>query len=89
MRMLNKILKQMKNKSLIIFVLCFSCNITPNVQRGQVWTKSFFVDNPFEKTQTDTLVIIDVKGNFVQYRTKNGIYSDRISFFEHNAKRIK
>lgn len=71
---------------LLCFVLC-ACN--PSVETGQIWVKSYFVDNPFKQTQTDTLYILEVKGEWMKYKKGNKIDSDRLSYFKHNAKRIK
>ena len=71
---------------LLCFVLC-ACN--PSVEAGQIRVKSYFVDNPFKQTQTDTLYILEVKGEWMKYKKGNKIDSDRLSLFRHNAKCIK
>lgn len=78
------------NLSCVSFMLCLVlCSCNPSVEAGQVWVKSYFVDNPFEKTQTDTLYILEVKGDWMKYKKGNRIDSDRLSLFRRNSKRIK
>ncbi len=78
------------NFTYVGFILCVVlCACNPSVEAGQVWTKSYFVDNPFEQTQTDTLYILEIKGDWMKYKKGNRIDSDRLSLFKRNSKRIK
>lgn len=53
--------------------MLFSCNFLgnsqPKLEIGKIYTKPFIWDenNPFEKTQIDTIIIICIKGNYVQW----------------------
>jgi hypothetical protein len=84
----------MKNKTslhrhyylLFCFLLC-ACNAS--VESGQTWVKAYSVENPFENTTYDTLFILKVHGDWMQYRKGERIYSDRKSLLNYNAKRIK
>lgn len=73
----------------LVYVMMFLCACRQNnIQAGQVWIKSYYVDNPYRQVETDTLYILDVKGEYMKYRIGNMIESDNTCMLMYNAKLI-
>ena len=59
----------------MIVVIATSIN-RPKFAEDQVWVMDWEVENPFEKPLRDTIHILSVKGDYIQYRMDGVVYSD-------------
>lgn len=81
----------MRNISIVITLVCvilflYACK--KNIQAGQVWIISYYVDDPFRQTEIDTIYILDVKREYIKYRIGDRISSSHISILKYDAKLI-
>jgi hypothetical protein len=59
------------------------------VSAGQIWVYEMNTKNPFEEIVRDTMYVIDVRGDYVQYKKEGIIRSMSINWFIVGSRRIK
>lgn len=75
--------------TLLCAVFLIGCRQGWNVEAGQTWVKEYNVNNPYEPIERDTIVIIDVIGDYVQYKRNGELMSDDKYWIPVNARLIK
>ena len=75
--------------TLLCAVFLTGCRQGWNVEAGQTWVKEYNIDNPYEPIERDTIYIIDVIGDHVQF-TRNGVLrSDYKYWIPVNGRLVK
>lgn len=73
----------------VIYSVKMYKKFNPNIKVGQIWVKEYNIDNPYEEVERDTIVILDVNGDYALY-TKNGhTYSIKLFSIPVNGRLIK
>ena len=74
---------------LIIWSVIIGLNIyyhtdlfTPDINRGECYIRTIIHNNPFHANDIDTVIILEAKDGYLQYKTKSDyIGSTRIKWF--------
>ena len=75
----------------ILLVMCcfLSCKQGWNVKKGQIWIKEYNLGNPYEQVERDTIIILEVCGDFVKFKRNGKIQSDDKYWIPVNARLLK
>ena len=75
--------------ALLCAVYLMGCRQGWNVKAGQIWVKEYNIDNPYEPIKRDTIVIIDVIGDYAQYKRNGKLMSDNKYWIPVNGRLLK
>ena len=75
--------------TLLCAVFLVGCRQGWNVEAGQTWVKEYNIDNPYEPIQRDTIYIIEVIGDHVQFKRHGELMSDDKYWIPVNARLVK
>lgn len=93
MKIKTSILALTKAFFILLVICCFlsRCNNNRNwnVKKGQIWIKEYNVENPYEQVERDTIIILEVWGDFVKYKRHGEIQSDNKYWIPVNARLLK
>lgn len=57
------------------------------VGKYYLYSSDWYNEDPFAKIEIDTVKVISIKGNFVQWQYNDGLrLSSELKFFKHNQK---
>jgi hypothetical protein len=83
----------MKTNVIIVIItfLFFSCDFKKplEIKKGQKWVKEYNVNNPFEEVERDTVIILEVQGDYIKFKRNGEVGSHHKHWIRVSARLLE